>query len=80
MIQTSTLLNVLHVPADDSKYTMKAALPGVIGCVKRAQTFNALEKNGSSCRKKKGEEEKPKWDNVFTKKTCKFPKHYFGDR
>lgn len=57
MIQPSTLLNVLHVPADDSKYTMKAALPGVIGCVKCAQTFNELEKNQKLSQKKKKEGE-----------------------
>lgn len=42
--QPSTLLNVLYVPADDSKYTMKAALLGIVECVKYAGTFDELEK------------------------------------
>lgn len=44
MTQPSTLLNVLYVPADDSKYTMKEALLGIVECVKYAGTFDELEK------------------------------------
>lgn len=44
--QPSTLLNVQYVPAGDAKYTMKAALLDMLGCVKCAGTFDELEKAG----------------------------------